>query len=446
MTSRKTEAARDAEAAQADLDAVTAAQRPGRASQGAGAPGRRGAETTARLRRTVRPGRAHQEDLKHHEGRVQEILRDAREKLPAYNASRLFRYLYERGYGTNQCRAAGWRRPWIAGWPGSSTTHRRGYEFLRDTPALVGAEVDRRRTMFDQLMEQVAAIQKEEADRLGLTPVLAEGDAVGTERDRLVGRLNALREAIQKIEAERARLDQSQDAFHAEAIQTLRDVLDRTEQRVLIQRASASPDPDDDAIVARLAEATRRLDEIRDRQAALAEERRHAVAVRASLEDLRRRFRQANFDSTRSMFQDDRVLATVLGGIETGRLDASGAELLARRSTSGPLRSRSTTPRESTSLRRIHRTRPDAGLDPGGRGGAERGGDERSPPEWRRRWWCQCRCRMASRARGVTAGAECGAVAAAAEAHGRATVDSPVATASDRRPPARPSGRSGVLG
>jgi hypothetical protein len=186
--------------------------------------------------------------------------------------------------------------------------------------------------MFDALMDQVEAIQKEEADRLGLTPVLEEGRKVGAERDQLVARLNELRQVIQKIEAERARLDQGQDAFHDEAIQTLRDALDKTEERVLRRRAGSTPDPTDDAIVARLAEITERLDAVKRRQAELAEERRHAVAVRASLEDLRRRFRESNFDSTRSVFQNDRILESVLAGLETGRVNSAQAWELFRRS------------------------------------------------------------------------------------------------------------------
>jgi hypothetical protein len=275
-----------------------------------------------------------EEELHRHEGRVAEIERDAREKLPAYHSSRLFRYLYERGYGTAEYRGRGWIDSldrWVArmiDYPRA----RRGYEFLRDTPALVAAEVQRRRDMFDALMDQVEAIQKEEADRLGLTPVLEEGRKVGAERDQLVARLNELRQVIQKIEAERARLDQGQDAFHDEAIQTLRDALDKTEERVLRRRAGSTPDPTDDAIVARLAEITERLDAVKRRQAELAEERRHAVAVRASLEDLRRRFRESNFDSTRSVFQNDRILESVLAGLETGRVNSAQAWELFRRS------------------------------------------------------------------------------------------------------------------
>jgi hypothetical protein len=334
LAARKQEAAAAAATGQADLDVVTAQlndlvdRREKLELQVAEALQKR----ADFVERSTLAAEA-EENLHRNEGRVAEIERDAREKLPAYQSSRLFQYLYKREYGTTEYKGRGWidrLDRWVArmiDYPRA----RRGYEFLLNTPSLVAAEVKRRRDVFDQLMDQVEAIQKEEADRLGLTPVLEKGKTVGEQRDRLVARLNELRDVIQKIEGERARLDQGQDAFHAEAIETLRDVLERTEQRVLNRRADASPTPEDDAIVARLAQATQRLEEVRVREAELAEERRHAVAVRASLEDLRRRFREANFDSTRSVFSDDRVLESVLDGLDSGRINAAQAWELFRR-------------------------------------------------------------------------------------------------------------------
>ena len=93
-----------------------------------------------------------------------------------------------------------------------------GYEYLKKTPKLVGEEVARRRDQFNALMQQVEAIQHEETDKAGLTKVLGEGDALGTERDRLVQEIEQLRRHAESANQGLAELAASQNQFHTEAI------------------------------------------------------------------------------------------------------------------------------------------------------------------------------------------------------------------------------------
>ncbi len=139
---------------------------------------------------------AHQaeEQLHRDEQRVADMARESAEKLPHYEKSRLFQYLYRRGFGTSDYKAKGWVRSidrWVADlidFPHA----RNGYEFLKKTPELVAAEVNRRREQFEELKGQADAIEKAEADRIGLTAVLEEGAALGLERDHLVQELEEL--------------------------------------------------------------------------------------------------------------------------------------------------------------------------------------------------------------------------------------------------------------
>ncbi len=81
------------------------------------------------------------------------MAREAAEKLPQYDRSRLFRYLHDRGFGTSEYQAAGWVKSldrWVADlidFPNA----RNGYEFLKKAPGLVAAEVARRRDQFAEL-------------------------------------------------------------------------------------------------------------------------------------------------------------------------------------------------------------------------------------------------------------------------------------------------------
>ena len=247
-----------------------------------------------------------EEKLHHDERRVEDMAKEAAEKLPRYDRSRLFRYLHDRGYGTSDYKPGGWVRSidrWVAGlidYPGA----RQGYEFLKKTPELVAAEVSRRRDLFTELMKQVEAIEKAEADEVGLTAVLAEGDALGTERDRLVHELERLQKQAQEIQQGLAELEQAQNRFYTQAIERFRAFLGETKVAFLQNRARQTPEPDDDAIVAEVAQLDEQIGGITPRVASLAGRRKEADRVQEGLDQVLRKYRRANYDSDRSYFED----------------------------------------------------------------------------------------------------------------------------------------------
>src|SRR5262249_43798484 len=153
--------------------------------------------------------------------RVNEMQKEAAEKLPHYEQSRLFRYLYERHYGTSEYQHKGLILEldrWVAGLIRYNEA-RAGDEFLKNTPALVADEVARRHDRFNELMQQVEAIQHAEAEKAGLIDVLKEGEALGDRRDALVKELEQLRQKAKGLEDELGGLERQQNAFYTEALE-----------------------------------------------------------------------------------------------------------------------------------------------------------------------------------------------------------------------------------
>jgi hypothetical protein len=265
-----------------------------------------------------------EEQLHRNEQRVAEIEREAAEKIPYYEQSRLFRYLYDRGFGTTEYQASGLTRgidSWVARLIDFGNA-RIGYDYLRKTPKLVAEEVARRREQFNQLMQQVEAIQHAQADKAGLTAVLEEGEALGDKRDLLVQEIKRLREKAQSLQQALAGLARSQNEFYTEAIGRFSDFLGATKLTILQKRASETPEAVDDALVSELAglnqqneDLTRHLDE-------LAESRAVAERAQEGLDLVAQRYRQANFDSQRSYFDGDFDIASLLSRFREGALDA----------------------------------------------------------------------------------------------------------------------------
>ncbi len=267
-----------------------------------------------------------EERLHRDEERASDMAREAAEKLPGYRRSRLFCYLYDRGFGTAEYRGVGWTRSIdrrVARLIDFSNA-RNGREFLSKTPELVASEVARRRDRFAELMQQIEAIQRAEADKLGLTAVLQEGEALGADRDRLVGESDRLRRRAQEVQHDLAALERSQNQFHNQAIERFRAFLGQTKLALLAQRAGQTPGPEDDEVVAEVARLDLQIDGLAPRLAELGRRREAAERTHEGLESVIRRYRQANFDSRRSFFDDALDFRRVCAQFEGGTLDAEG--------------------------------------------------------------------------------------------------------------------------
>lgn len=265
-----------------------------------------------------------EENLHRNEQRIGDIENESAKKLPHYEKSRLFLYLYERRFGSLEYKAGEWTRgidgrvAKLIGYNDAKI----GYEYLKKTPKLVGEEVARRRDQFNALMQQVEAIQHEETDKAGLTKVLGEGDALGTERDRLVQEIEQLRRHAESANQGLAELAASQNQFHTEAIEKFRGFLGETKLAILQKRARDTPEPDDDKIVADLMTLDGEIQDINPRLSELDQRRQTSERIQQGLDLVSRRCQKANFDSQRSYFTGSFDVRRLVDRFRDGLLDA----------------------------------------------------------------------------------------------------------------------------
>lgn len=244
--------------------------------------------------------------LQRNEARVLELQASAKEKLPPYEKSSLFQYLYRIGYGTSAYRGKGFVRSldrWVAriiDFPKA----RNGYEFLRNTPKLMAEEVERRKAEFKGLMEEIEDIEYQITDSVGLTAVLEAGRKLGAKREEIVATLEKTRKELQAVDAELEELDQTQGHFYEEAIKKFEKFLSQTETGVLQNRARRTPDPRDDEIVSRVTELTAQIERLRPQIVDAQRIRKLAEDLAGGMDLVVNRFRQNNFDSERSSFSD----------------------------------------------------------------------------------------------------------------------------------------------
>ncbi|WP_169981327.1 hypothetical protein [Tautonia rosea] len=277
-------------------------------------------------KRTELAARA-EEDLHRDEQRADELRSEAETKLPAFRSSPLFRYLNDRHYGTPEYTGSGPTRGldrWVArliNYPRA----RVAFEFLSRVPALVEAEVASRRDRFEELMDQVDALQQARADELGLTAVLEEGRRLGAERDATVASLEQSRKSADELDRQLAELASLENPYYRRALQRLQESMDRAETAVLRRRAALTPAPRDDELVDRLSRVDAELDRLRHEASSLDGHRSSADRTLEASRELVRRFRSANYDSARSVFSDRLNLERLQAGLVRGSIDFEGA-------------------------------------------------------------------------------------------------------------------------
>ncbi len=246
-------------------------------------------------------------ELERNEDRVADVVAQAEKKLPSYDRSRLFKYLYDAGYGTPQYQGEGLTRRidgWVAKMIGFASA-RRGYDFLRVTPELMREEVTRRRERFNELMQQVEAIEDRVSDEVGLTAVMRAGQELGAARDGLVGAAAKAQDGLLKRQQELMALTGSQNEFYQQGLARMQNFLANLPPSRLAAESRSTPERDDDAIVAEVTYLSGQLAEADRHSESLAREQHAWDERHGGLQTVLQRFRQAEFDSRRSLFQAD---------------------------------------------------------------------------------------------------------------------------------------------
>ena len=280
---------------------------------------------TEEFKRLSEQALAAERELQRNEERVAEIRSEAKKKMPSFERSRLFEYLHKAGYGTPDYQANGLTRrldAWVArmiDYPAA----RRSYEFLRVTPELIEQEVAQRRERFNELMQQVEAIEDRVSDELGLTAVMRAGQQLGAERDRAVAAAAKAQDEALKKQQELLVLAGSKSEFYEQALARMQNFLTGLPPTRLADQSRSTPEREDDAIVAEVTFLSGQLAEVDQRTALLVRERQQWEERLGGLQFVLQQFRHAEFDSRRSVFAAELNVEGLVQQVLDGQLSPS---------------------------------------------------------------------------------------------------------------------------
>ncbi len=242
--------------------------------------------------------------LQRAEANLDEIERDALGKLPSYEQSSLFMYLYRRQFGTPQYRSRGYTRSidqWLSRYIGYPEA-RKGYEFLKSTPQHMREVIADDRQSLNTVLDELERRRDAVAQELGLTDTIAEVQNLTDQRAKLVESLAQIERRTQTLQNERLQVDDPNGRYYHEAIERFREMLAKADPRALAEQAKLTATVEDDAIVDRLqglhTEMEQVTGQVRQRQQTVSGLTHHLQSIGTIIN----RFRAAGFDSQRAEF------------------------------------------------------------------------------------------------------------------------------------------------
>ena len=247
------------------------------------------------------------QQLAQHMRRVEELEREAREKLPEFDAEPLFTYLVKNNYGTKNYHSSWFTKAldrWVAKLVDFSSS-KRHYDFLRSTPELVKIEVGRRQEGLEKLLVKSSSYERKIFDEVGLSEVLTQGQTIGAERDENITQLQQLNENQAQLIAESNSLRSSNGSFYSSALAMVKQFLGDQHITKLRTVAQERPGTEDDNIVSLLAGIDESLSSIEASGEEISIKLELADQACIVLRNLESRFLRNDFESERSFFADD---------------------------------------------------------------------------------------------------------------------------------------------
>ena len=242
--------------------------------------------------------------LERAEANLHEIDQESARKLPGYEQSSLFRYLYDRGYGTDKYTSKGFTRRmdrWLSRYIDYAKA-KQSYEFLLKTPDQMRQIIAEDRQSLNLVMGELEKSRDIAAEKHGLPAAIKKTEELAESRRQQLKAIDELLQEAKEKNAERTDVGDVRGSYYREAIGLFRELLDGKDAVELRKRAERTEEITDDQIVARLMGvdvAIGKVDEAARQQRARLDE------IQAFLDGLGRviqRFRAAQFDSARSNF------------------------------------------------------------------------------------------------------------------------------------------------
>lgn len=259
--------------------------------------------------------------LEQNKKRAETFAQEAESKLRDFESSKVFMYLVEKGYGTDQYSAnkfIGFFDSAIAK-KVNFRKNRQNYDFLKSMPKMIEEEVNRQQQSLDSLVEGLASIEEKAAKEYGLPSIIEEGKIVSKSRDEAITSSEQLNTTYKRHAEELDEIHEAKGKYQIEALGEVKKFIQSESVLSLKKRAHETPITEDDGIVEKMEYLDARAAEFRNALTSLKRKKTIASNKLGELRGVKDEFTRNDYESDRSRFSDGFDINDLLTGYIIGR-------------------------------------------------------------------------------------------------------------------------------
>ncbi len=266
--------------------------------------------------------------------------KDRLEKGKPYEADRLFMYLWNRRFLTPDYRG-GWFTRQLDNWVARMIDFQRNrsnYYMLLELPLRLREHATKVQQTAQLEVQALQTMERQAAEADGVLNLQAKVQEAEKQLKQIDADIAAEEGRHQKLLAEEADLNAGKDPLSQQIIDLQASALEKEPLASLYQKARATPQPEDDVLVARIHQLSQRQEQIVGEIQSLNNILQQQQRNLGELEEVRRRYRENGYDAYNSRFPGDFSLGVLLGQMlgGLGNPDTVWGEIDRHHHSSGP--------------------------------------------------------------------------------------------------------------
>jgi hypothetical protein len=266
--------------------------------------------------------------------------KDRLEKGKPYEADRLFMYLWNRRFLTPDYRG-GWFTRQLDNWVAriiDFQRNRSNYYMLQELPLRLREHATKVQQTAQLEVQALQTMERQAAEADGVLNLQTKIQEAENLLKKIDADIAAEEGHHQKLLAEETDLNAGKDPLSQRLIDLQASALEKEPLASLYQKAQATPQPDDDVLVARIHQLSQSQGQIVEEIQSLNNILQQQQGKLGELEEVRRRYRENGYDAYNSRFPGDFSLGVLLGQMlgGLGNPDTVWGEIGRHQSSSGP--------------------------------------------------------------------------------------------------------------
>jgi len=256
--------------------------------------------------------------------RLEEMNKEVKQKLPAFETDKVFQYLLRKNFGTANYTASGLVKK-LDEWAAKKSDYqdnKKNYDILKSMPGLMSVELDSRKERLEKLIAAGRAMEDKYSEQTGLTAIIKTGKRLTEKRSKLLAQIDENDTFYTRYSQDLLGHASTKDEYHRQAVDELREYLQGQNIIALRNKAKTTPSDKDDGIVDKIDSVDALIIHRKNEAKELHEKHADISAKYEELNGLLSKYRHKDYDDSDSRFKSGLDIENLLTQFLAGRIGA----------------------------------------------------------------------------------------------------------------------------